>query len=200
MVLLTKYVINPVYLSHNALYGAAMQFAKEKSIQLRQFLIPDLAKALSGQLAKAPLKEHYVPDQYRCHGPKSAPALAKQLQRVLAKTHEMRKIVSTIVQEKVRFKDACICIYKHGDYTVRHDKNREPPGYDVIIDLTPRWDGRACGHHSYVDAAGSERVKVPPMFNTLAIVHRPAKLHKFVKYVNHNAGDDRRIVLEARYA
>jgi hypothetical protein len=199
-VVLLTYVINPVYLSHHALYDAAMRFAKERSIQLQQFLIPDVAKKLTAQLASAPLKEHYVPDQCRCHEPKKIPALAKQLWRVLETTHEMRKIISTIVQEKVRFRDACLCVYEHGDYTVRHDKNREPPGYDVIIDLTPRWDSRACGHHSYVDSGGNERVKVPPMFNALSIVHRPAKLQKFVKYVNHCAGDDRRIVFEARYA
>jgi hypothetical protein len=197
---LTRYFINPVYLSHHALYDAAMQFARGKSIQLQQFLIPDAAKALSVQLAKAPLKVHYVPDQYRRHEPKTIPTLAKQLRSVLSTTHEMRNIISTIVQENVRFKDARLCVYKHGDYTVRHDKNREPPGYDVLIDLTPRWDARACGHHSYVDSMGNERVKVSPAFNTLSIVHRLAKLQKFVKYVNHNAGDDRRIVFETRYA
>lgn len=196
---MAKYFINPQYLLKSVLNDAAAAFARTGSIQLRNFLIPDVARALAKQLANIPLKQHYIPDQYRCHEPARIPALAKQLQRVLATTHEMRAILSTIVQKKVAFKESCLCVYARGDYTLLHDKLKEPAGTDVIIDLTPHWDNRACGHHSYVDGNGNELVRVPAAFNTLTIVKRPANAMKFVKYVNHHAGKDKRFVLEARF-
>jgi hypothetical protein len=197
---LTKYFINPQYFLRSVLQDAAAAFARTGSIQLHNFLIPDVAQTLAKQLSAVPLKQHYVPDQYRCHEPARIPALAKQLQRVLATTHEMRDIISAIVQKKTAFKESCLCAYARGDYTLLHDKLKEPAGYDVIIDLTPHWDNRACGHHSYVDGKGNEIARVPVMPNALAIVRRPASVMKFVKYVNHHAREDKRIVLEARFS
>ncbi len=196
---MARYFINPAYLLKHVLTDAGAQFAREGSIQLRQFLIPDVARRLSAALSRATSRAHVIPDQYRCHEPNTLPRLARELQRVLAKTHEIRSIVSTIVQKPVRFRDACVCVYAHGDYTLLHDKNREPPGYDIILDLTPRWDPRSCGYHSYVKD-GDELVRVEPSFNTLTIVRRPASVRRFVKYVNHHAGKDKRIVIEARFA
>lgn len=199
MVLLTKYFINPQYLLRSVLDSAAAAFARTGSIQLRNFLIPDVAQTLAKQLSAVPLKQHYVPDQYRCHEPARIPILAKKLQRVLATTHEMRDIISAITKKKATFQESCLCAYTHGDYTLLHDKLKEPAGHDAIIDLTPHWDNRACGHHTYVDRNGNELVRASAAFNTLTIVKRPANVMKFVKYVNYHAGKDKRFVLEARF-
>lgn len=195
-----KYFINPAYLQTRILYDAAKRFAQEGSIQLHQFLIPEAAQKIITALQRAPLALHEMPDRYRCHEPKAVPLPGKELQRVLATAHEIRKVISTIVGKPVRFQDACWCVYAHKDYTLLHDKNKEPPGYDVILDLTPRWDNRACGYHSYVDGKGSELVRVAPAANALTIVRRPKDVMKFVKYVNHHAGTDKRFVLGARFA
>lgn len=178
--------------------NAAERFAKTRSIQLHQFLHPKTAAQASTALARVPLREHYLPDQYHCHEPRSLPDIARAVLQVM-RSKACAAVISAIVRQKVRLKDSCLCVYTHRDYTVRHDLNREPPGFDVILDLTPRWDERACGHHSYV-RDGQELVRVPAAFNTLAIVHRPEDVQKFVKYVNHHAGTDRRIVIEARFA
>jgi len=192
-------ILHQQYKLRQVLNAAAAKFNREKSIQLHQFLLPDTANRAGAALSRVPLREHYVPDQYHCHEPKTIPAIVKKLQRWL-RSKEAAMLISTIVQKKVRFKESCLCVYTHRDYTLRHDKNKEPPGYDVILDLTPHWDTRACGHHSYVDRKGNELVRIPVAGNTLAIVHRTADVQKFVKYVNHHAGKDRRIVLEARFA
>jgi len=192
-------MIHPQYYLTSTVRAAARQFAKEGSIQLRQFLLPDAYKKAALPLQKAALREQYLPDQYHCHEPKKISAAVKQLQRWL-KTKEAATIISAVIQKKVRYKESCLCVYTHRDYTVRHDKNTEPPGYDVLLDLTPRWNNRACGHHSYVDADGNELVRIPVAGNTLAIISRPNGAQKFVKYVNHFAGKDRRVVLEARFA
>ncbi len=191
-------LIHPQYFLKHVLLAAAQQFAKNKSIQLHQFLLPETYKKAALPLQRAALREHYLPDQYHCHELKTIPMVVKQLQRWL-KSKEAATLVSTLVQKKVSFKESCLCVYVHKDYTLLHDKNKEPPGYDVIIDLTTHWDQRACGHHSYV-RNGQELVRVSPDPNTLAIVHRPAPVMKFVKYVNYHAGKDRRIALEARFA
>lgn len=194
MVLL-RTLVHPQYLLRSILDAAAERFAAGKSIQLQQFLLPNIAAKASriGQL-----KEHYVPDQYRCREPNGIPVALRTLQNWL-KSREAAALISFIIKKKVSFKESCICSYQHRDYTVRHDKNRELPGYDVLLDLTPSWNARACGHHSYVKN-GEEIVRIPAMFNSLAIIHRPNNVQKFVKYVNHHAGKDKRIVLEARFA
>lgn len=191
-------MIHPQYLLKRVLNTAAERFAAERSIQLHQFLLPEIPAKASKALSAVALRDHYLPDQYHCHEPKSLPETAKQLLRWL-QSKECAAIVSAIVRGKVRCKETCLCVYTHRDYTVRHDLNREPPGFDVLLDLTPRWGVHACGHHSYVKD-GEELVRISPAFNTLAIIHRPANVQKFVKYVNHHAGTGRRIVLEARFA
>ncbi len=193
MVLLSA-IIHPQYLLKRVLDSAAERFAAGKSIQLQQFLLPKIAKVRIGAL-----REHYVPDQYRRHEPRSVPAGIKKIQNWL-KSKEAAALISFIVKRPVRFKESCVCVYQHSDYTVRHDQNRELPGYDILLDLTPRWTDRACGHHSYVDSKGNEIVRIPSLFNSLSIVHRPNKVQAFVKYVNHHAGREKRIVLEARFA
>jgi hypothetical protein len=200
VVLLTKYVINPKYLSDDVLKTAAKYFARENSLQLQQFLIPDVAQELGNALSKAPLKAQSIPDRFAYHEFTRLPAIAKQVGKIFATTHEIRKIISVITQKELTFEEAFWRAYTAGDYTLLHDENAAPPGYDVILDVTPRWDNRACGHHSYVDGRGNELARVPVVPNALAIIKKPATVLPFVKYVNHYAGKDRRIVLEARYA
>ena len=196
---MTKYVINPKYLSDDVLKTAAKYFARENSIQLRQFLLPEAFAKAARALSNASLGELYVPDQYRWHAPKKIPESVSVLLSWL-KSEEASKIISCVANRSIRCALVGISVLTQGDYSLLHDKLKEPPGYDVILDFTPRWDNRACGHHSYVDGNGNELARVPVMPNALAIVKRPAGVMKFVKYVNHYAGKDRRIVLEARYA
>jgi hypothetical protein len=194
-----KFFINPNYLLKHTLYSAAEHFAKDGSIQLHQFLIPAMAEKVRAAVSRASLVQEYAPDRYSFHEPKSVP-IGKQLQNVLKATHEIKDIISTIVQKQVKYQDSCWRVYQHKDYTLLHDKNKEQPGYDVIIDLTPDWDNRACGYHSYVDGNGTELVRVQPAMNALTIVKRDKNTMRFVKYVNHRAGNGRRIVLQARFA
>jgi hypothetical protein len=192
-------LINQQYRLKHVLLAAARQFARENSIQLGQFLQPAFFKKANTVLMRAPVREHYVPDQYRCHEPKQLPAVVKELLAWL-QSKECAALVSTIVKKTVKLKESCCCVYAHGDYTLLHDKNKELPGYDVILDLTPHWDRRACGHNSYVRDDGAEVVRIPSAGNTLSIVRRPKELQRFVKYVNHHAGKDGRAVLLARFA
>ena len=197
MVLLTP-LIHPQYVLKHVLYAAAERFNREKALQLQQFLLPDVFARTSHALLKVQSAVLTVPDQYRCRAPKRVPASTGELLRWL-KSKEAAAIISTIVQKKVRCRIVGVCILAHGDYSLLHDKLKEPPGYDVILELTPRWDARACGHHSYV-TDGKELVRVVPGANTLTIVHRPAGVRRFIKYVNHHAGKDRRLFLMARFA
>ena len=185
------------YFMDRVLDKASAQFRKEWSIQLHRFLQPEIYKKAIA-LARAPLKSQYVPDQYCYHTFKSTPVIAKQLMRMV-QSADFAAIISIIVGKKIRLRHAAWRVYQHGDYTVRHDKLKEPPGYDVLLDITQHWDERACGHHSFVQG-GKEIVRISPMPNSLAIIKRPSHLQKFVKYANHHAGKDKRVVLEARFA
>ena len=192
-------VIHPQYTLKNVLYSAAGRFERGKSIQLHQFLLPEAFAKASRALLAAPVSESYLPDRYRGHAPKKIPSSVSGLLRWL-KSKEAAELVSLIVDKRVRCASIGIAVLTHGDYTLLHDKNKESPGFDVILDLTPQWDNRACGYHSYVDGDSNELVRVDPAPNTLTIVHRPKNVMKFVKYVNHFASKDKRIVLQARFA
>lgn len=192
-----KAVINPQYFPESVRYNIAVQFQKEKSIQLKEFLLPHIATRTLRSVRNAPLSLNSVAGQNQFHAFKKIPLPAKTLLQFV-RSQRFAQFVSSIAQKKVACKTASWRVFAHGDYTLLHDKNREPPGIDVILDLTPSWDGRACGHHSYVEN-GKGLVRIPPGFNTLAIVQRPKSVMKFVKYVNHHAGRNKRFVLEARF-
>lgn len=185
--------ININYCREGILRSAAAQFKKDWSIQLHGFLQYAVARRIS---LSGSLKHHYVPDQYSYHTFKLS-SVAKNLEKFI-RSADFAAIISAIVGKKVKIKHASWRGYTHGDYTVRHDKLPEPPGYDIVLDFTPRWDPRACGQHSFVQG-GQEIIRIPPVFNSLTIVKRPKHVQKFVKYVNHRAGKDKRIVLEARF-
>lgn len=195
---MNKFLINPVYFTKHALVDASIQFAKERSIQLQNFLLPDVFAKASCDLSREKLDLLFVPDQERCQAPKRVPASSCLLLGWL-KSKEAASLISTIVQKKVRCKIIGVLILVHGDYSLLHDKQKESPGYDVFIELTPHWDVRACGNHSYVKD-GEELVRVVPVPNTFTIVHRPAGVQSFIKYVNHSAARDKRLILQARFA
>jgi len=189
--------IHVQYFMGDVIDRAAIQFKKEKSIQLHQFLqFPVYKKASS--LTNAVLRQISIPDQFSYHTFKNTPKIAKLLMQIV-KSQGFADFISAIVDKKVKVKHAAWRIYAHKDYTVRHDKNKEPQGFDVLLEITPKWRNNACGHHSFVKN-GKELVRIPPVPNTLSIINRPASVQKFVKYVNHHANKDKHIVLEARFA
>lgn len=189
--------IHVQYFMGDVIDRVAIQFKKEKSIQLHQFLqFPVYKKASS--LTNATLKQISIPDQFSYHTFKNPPKTAKLLMQIV-KSQGFADFISAIVDKKVKLKQANWRIYTHKDYTVRHDKNKEPPGFDVLLEITPKWHNNACGHHSFVKN-GKELIRIPPQANTLSIINRPASVQKFVKYVNHHSNKDKRVVLEARFA
>jgi len=192
-------IVHQQYALKNVLYAAATHFERGKSIQLQQFLRPEVFAQASRELLNANVRELYIPDRCRVHSPKKISADVSGLVRWL-RSKEAAELVSLIVDKQVRCKVIGIFIMTHGDYTVLHDQNQELFGYDVILDLTPDWDNRACGYHSYVDGNGAELVRVAPAMNALTIVKRDKNAMKFLKYVNHHAGNDKRIFLQARFA
>lgn len=191
-------IMHPQYRLRHVLNAASEQFAREKSIQLCRFLLPEMFQKTINALQGAALRVASIPDRYHHHVFSRLPPIASRLERFLH-SKQCAGVVSSIVQEKVGCKSAEWRVYAHRDYSLLHDKNKEPCGYDVILDLSQKWNVRACGHHSYV-RNGEELVRVVPSPNTLAIVFRPAGVLRFVKYVNHLAGSDKRFVLQARFA
>lgn len=193
----TAKLIHPQYLLKRVLNAAAARFAHEQNIQLQQFLLPVIAQRAVKSLQRDSLKFKSVPDQYQYHTFRPASVTKKIVE--LLRSQAFAHLLSFTVQKKVRLRSIVCRCYAHRDYTLLHDKNKELPGFDVLLDLTPRWDGRACGHHSYVHN-GNELVRVDSAFNTLTIVRRPKNVLTFVKYANHHAGKDKRFVLEARFS
>lgn len=84
--------------------------------------------------------------------------------------------------------------FKTKDYLILNDNAIEPPGYDLIFDFTEHWDEHWGGSIIYVDGSG-DYTQIPTKGNSLTIIRREKTVHKFVKYVNHLAKDNKRIFL-----
>lgn len=90
--------------------------------------------------------------------------------------------------------DLHVCLFSWKDYIVLSDETVEPASIDLIIDLTDDWPEGAGGEVIYRDRDGNY-FPLQIASNMLVLVERKRAIQKFVKYVNHYAGNKRRILL-----
>jgi hypothetical protein len=83
------------------------------------------------------------------------------------------------------------------DHTVINDEKVEKPGIDLILDVTPDWKTEWGGSVFYVDGSG-QFTMIKPEENKLLIFRRDKGTHRFVQYVNHHAGKNKKVFLIAR--
>lgn len=159
------------------------------SVQLRQVF----NQGFYHKLKKDILSLSYQPDRQLLTHSYLTAALPASLLR-LFHSPKFFSVISGIIGRPIQKVDLHAHLFSWKDYTVLSDETIEPAGIDIIIDLTEDWPEGAGGEIIYRDREGNY-FPLPSTPNTLTIVNRKRTIQKFVKYVNHYAGNRKRVLL-----
>ena len=86
-------------------------------------------------------------------------------------------------------------LFEHENYTLLHDEIAQPEGIAFELEFTPIWNEK-WGRCTIFARKKKELACITPTPNTLTLVRQDKNTKSFVKYVNHLAEKNIRIVLQ----
>ena len=167
--------INPIYTQEAKAIKKALD--QERIIILHNFLTTTFANNLSIKQKSENWKKEYVPDKYRRE--RAQQFRSNEITRFIRQITGIRK---KIVSFAFRFGS--------GDYTLLNDA-QPPISIFVDLDLTKQWNSK-WGGYTVLERNNEEPAIIPSKFNSLIIAR---DVREFVKYVNHDAGRSKRILI-----
>ncbi len=183
-------MVNPIYKKIETVQQLKHLFQQNTllpSIQLHNFFteqeynkIKSLTASSQFQHQKNPLLCSY-----------SAASIKKELSSFI---QAIPQIVSSIVKKNISLQNFKLLQFQHKDYTLLHDKNIEPSGYDIILDLTEHWQPDYGGNLIYTNGQG-QVFTITSKPNTLSIIKRTKHFQKYIEYINHYAEKNKRYIL-----
>jgi len=180
--------INPNYVHPTVIKTLQQQFAQQDSIQLRNFLNKECYDELAKPLSTASWKPRAVFDIYAHYT-----STIKDVTAFLT-SKQFLNLCSAITGLTLKHATFNTFLFKHRNYTLLNDELREPPGIAFELDFTADWQKEWGGYTSIVNGE-NELFRITPTPNTLTLYKRDRTIQSFVKYVNHLAGKDMRIVV-----
>ena len=103
---------------------------------------------------------------------------------------EFLSFASILTGKHLTKSDCSLRMFMKGCYTLIHEETAED-GIEFFFDLTPKWDNEFGGYTAYLAYDGS-KVITPQYPNTLILAESG---RSYVKYVNHLAKSDGRLVV-----
>lgn len=185
-------MINKTYLNPKTVEKIKQEFLSQDdfpSIVLFKFLEREMYLKLRQQIVRLYYKKEVVRTSHSYAVAEISPAMAKFLNG-----KEFLDFLSLILNKKVKKIDAKAYSFASKDYTILSDKTLEEPGIDLILDFTHDWDERANGYIFYRDGEGNF-ISLPIAADMLAIVERKEGVQRYVQYVNHYAGKNKRVLV-----
>lgn len=184
-------MINKFYLNREVVESVRNSFWKNSppSIHLHNFLDEDSYKVLKKELRKTRWKKS---KEVLTHSYKKS-NLSKNIQKIL-KSQSILEFLSKILNKKVKNIEAELFCFEWKDYTILNDLKKESENTEFILDLTENWKDNFGGKIVYTKGLG-EGLIIPVKKNSLLLLKKDSKIRKFIKYVNNNAGKNKRIIL-----
>jgi len=191
-------LVNPVYLMRDSLDQIKDTFLEQSSIELKDFLKPEVFAALQKELIAAAADGAVVGPanrrQYRRllreeGAPEVCPAQLPVLRNVLRvlRSQLFATLLASITGITPSKYYGEVRSFDHTHYTLIHDHSLEPSGVDVVLScLGTAWEPAWGGQMVYMDQ-DEELLSVFPSGNSLLVVFRDEGTMRFVKYVNHYA-------------
>lgn len=181
--------VNDYYFDETVLKEARSVFLnnKPKSIQLRKFLKPEFYRKIKRSLGRIGWKENVLFDLYNYRTAKAPKELAAFL-----KSSDFLKFVSIVANKsvkKIRFE---VAAFGKADYTLANHALFGKKGAAFLLDFTENWNPNADGYVAFVKN-NNELLRIGPFENTLSLVSLEKNTDAFVKYINHLAGNKKRI-------
>ncbi len=172
----------------NELAAAGKIFAKNKSIQLKQFVQQAQYEKLCRSIERLQWKKKIEYDKFNY---KTAP-----LPKELLEFFQSQDFLETVLILSGKTPKEVICelrLFEHENYTLLHDEIVQPEGIAFELEFTPIWNEKWGGCTSFVRKK-KEFARITPTPNTLTIVQQDKNTKSFVKYVNHLA-ENKKVVL-----
>lgn len=185
--------INPQYLDYQTLVRASRLFRSDDavpSILLPDFIEKSLFRDVQKKLKTIPWKKEVQPLLHKYRR-----AVVSQSLSELFSSDDFLVVLSHVIKRSVQgIRGIDVAAYRFGwkEYTLLHDTAVEEQGFDFLIDFTSHWDAAWGGAVYYADGSG-DFTSLPVQENSLVVIQRKEGVQKFVKYVNHKAGDAHRI-------
>ena len=165
-------MINGFYLKKEVQASVLDVLEKEGSVQLFNFL--------DGLEVSSNLKKEYDP-------------LSHKYSVVDFSEKAFLDFFSSLFGEGFSLVSSKVFSFSHGDYSLLEDDVFEEEGYCLIFDFCD-FDELFGGYHSFVKDS-EEVVRLLPKKYCLSIVKTSKDMQSFVKYVNHFAGEKKRMFL-----
>lgn len=178
-------MINTAYVNEELIEQIKELLEQEGIVQLNEFLDEKVLNDVKKKREQRKLK--------RVYNPLSASySWIDWAENVEDITAFIEKIVGRVKVRSVKL----IC-FKHKDYTLINDKQSEEEGYTIIVELTDGWNKESGGFTSFIKN-NEEMQRIYPIPNSLSLIKTNKELKSFVKYINHKAGNEKRIFLEIK--
>ncbi len=192
-------IINKLYLQEATIQKIISSFNNNKelpSISLINFFENNLFTILRKKILTLKTTPQKKPLQYSY----AQSSLPKNLNLFFNHT-ELLSFISIIINQKVEEIELSYHIFTHKDYLLLHDslqkKEHHDSCFDIIIDLTPKWDEHWGGIITYIDTLGNHH-HLPCYNNTLTIIKREKNSQKYLKYINNNTKNNKKYLLMGR--
>ena len=154
-----------------------------KGVQIQGFMDAESYKEFLAAIAKVSFEKAEIRDMYSYFEANSS-ALK------FFSSNEFLSFAAAITCKKLKLTKCSLKIFMAGCYTLMHDEAAKK-GIEFYFDLTPQWSDSSGGMIVYLTKAG-EKLAIPPSPNMLIVAETG---RSYVKYVNHLAEDDGRLVV-----
>lgn len=179
-------MINPRILKPKVMKELSSGFTENnpKGVQVQGFMEPTAYKKFLAAIAKAKLKKSEVRDTHS-YFEADSPALK------FFSSREFLAFAAAVTGKKLTKARCSVRIFLKGCYTLLHDEAAAAKGLEFYFDLTSQWMQAWGGSTVYLTDNG-EKLILPPSPNNLIIA---VAGKSYVKYVNHLAGEEGRLVV-----
>ena len=180
--------INPLYTKEESILQIQKMWEEKHSVMLANFFTQTSYRKKEKELKKAVYRRDMMPDQY---------SSATKKERELGREKEFLHFLAQILKKKTVHLIGEMYQFSWKDYTTLHDKNKEKPGIDIIIDFTPEWNESYGGAVVYTDGKGGY-TKLFAQKNVLMMIRREQGINKFVQYINNLSRGKKRYLFLGR--
>ncbi|KAJ2033689.1 putative component of NuA3 histone acetyltransferase complex [Coemansia sp. RSA 922] len=181
--------VNPDYLSSKTQDRIQDMFLDQSSVQLRQFLVPDIYAQVIAETDSTDTTLLGPPHlrRYLELSPLPQSTLASLL--VFLRSSAFARLLAALTSIDTVKASQQLRKFEHGHYTLIHDQVQEPFGLDVSLSLQHtelEWEDTWGGATHYI-ADKDELLRIAPESNSLSLVLRDEGTLRFVKFLNHMA-------------
>lgn len=177
--------INQAYLTDQAVNETASVFKETGHLTLSDFFTHHTYQEFSKIASRSAFQKNGIPNKYH-FGSANIP---KKLMDFLHHQEFLDYLSDILGIDVHQLTSGMLYQFKHKDYTLLHDDLTLEPGIDLVFEFTPEWNDQAGGEITYTKEG--DAFSLPIKANSFSIINRTEE-HRFVRYVNCHAKDQKR--------